>query len=66
MCTFCNNEIETIVHLFIECNRVENILQEVIETLLQQFGVSNLTKNEIVHGVEITAEQNEIISHITI
>ena len=64
MCTFCNDEIETLVHLFIECNKVANIWQEVIENLLQPFGVSSLTKDQIVLGVETTAEQNEIINHI--
>ena len=64
MCTFCNNEIETLLHLFIECNKVVNIWQKVIENLLQPFGVSSLTKEQIVLGVETTAEQNEIINHI--
>ena len=64
MCTFCNDEIETLLHLFIECNMVTNIWQKVIENLLQPFGVSSLTKEQIVFGVETTAEQNEIINHI--
>ena len=64
MCTFCDDEIETLVHLFIECNKVANIWQEVIENLLQPFGVSSLSKDQIVLGVETTAEQNEIINHI--
>ena len=64
MCTFCNDEIETLSHLFIECNKVANIWQKVIENLLQPFGVSSLSKEQIVLGVETTAEQNEIINHI--
>ena len=64
LCTFCNNEIETLVHLFVECNKVTNVWQEVIDKLLQPFGVTNLTKSEIILGVETTPEQNEIINHI--
>ena len=64
LCTFCNNEIETLVHLFVECNKVTNVWKEVIDKLLQPFGVTNLTKSEIILGVETTPEQNEIINHI--
>ena len=32
--------------------------------LLHDFGVPNLTKSEIILGVETTPEQNEIINHI--
>ena len=38
--------------------------QEVIDELLQPFGVTNLTKSEIIFGVETTPAQNEIINHI--
>ena len=41
-----------------------NVWQEVIDKLLQPFGVTNLTKSEIILGVETTPEQNEIINHI--
>ena len=61
---FFNNEIETLQHLFVECIKVTNIWQEVIDKLLQPFGVTNLTKSEIILGVETTPEQNEIINHI--
>ena len=46
MCTFCNDEIETLLHIFIECNEVVNISQKVIANLLQPFRVSSLTKKE--------------------
>ena len=64
LCTFCNSEIETLVHLFVECNKETNVWQEVIDKLLQPFGVTNLTKSVIILGVETTPEQNEIINHI--
>ena len=41
-----------------------NIGQEVIDELLQPFCVTNLTKSEIILGVETTPEQNEIINNI--
>ena len=52
------------MHLFVECNKVTNVWKEVIDKLLQPFGVTNLTKSEIILGVETTPEQNEIINHI--
>jgi len=64
LCTFCNSEIEILVHLFVECNKETNVWQEVIDKLLQPFGVTNLTKSVIILGVETTPEQNEIINHI--
>ena len=39
-------------------------LHQILIVLLQQFGVTNLTKSEIIPGVETTPEQNEIINHI--
>ena len=63
LCTFCNNETETLEHLFADCNEVASVWQEVIEYLLQPFGMTNLTKSEIILGIT-TSEQQNIINHI--
>ncbi len=34
LCTFCNNETETLEHLFVDCDVVANVWQEVLEKLL--------------------------------
>ena len=47
LCTFCKNEIETLAHLFAECNKVTKIWKEVTEKLLQPFGVKSLSKKKL-------------------
>ena len=51
-------------HLFVDCNKVTEFWQKVIDKLLQPFGLINLTKREIIVGVETTSEKNETINHI--
>merc|ERR1711862_893224 len=64
LCTFCNNETETLEHLFVDCDVVANVWQEVLENLLQPFGVTNLTKSEVILGFITTNQQNSVINHI--
>ena len=64
LCTFCNNETETLEHLFVECSDVMNIWQEVITNLLQPFGITNLNKHDIILGIITSDQQNAIINHI--
>ena len=64
--TFCNNEIETLEHLFVECDDVKNICQKVITNLLQSFGITNLTKHHIIIGIITSDRQNTIINHINL
>ena len=38
--------------------------QEVLENLLQPFGVTNLTKSEVILGIFTADQQNSVINHI--
>ena len=64
LCTFCNTETETLEHLLVDCDKVVSIWRDIIENLLQPFGVTNLTKSEIILGCITLAQQNSIINHI--
>ena len=46
LCTICENETETLAHLFAECNKVTKIWKEVTEKLLQPLGVKSLLKTK--------------------
>ena len=63
-CSLCNEEIETLAHLFVDCRKVQIIWNNVIEHFLQPFGVSHLTKKEIVLGFDTKDHQNNVINHI--
>ena len=56
-------ETKTLEHLLVDCDKVVSVWRDIIENLLQPFGVTNLTKSEIILGIT-TAEQQNIINHI--
>ncbi len=64
LCSLCNDEIETLTHLFVDCCKVQIIWKNVIEHLLQPFGVTLLTKKDIVLGFDTKDQQNNVINHI--
>ncbi len=64
VCSLCNEEIETLTHLFVDCCKVKHIWENVIEHLLHPYGVTNLTKKDIVLGFDTKEKQNNVINHI--
>jgi hypothetical protein len=64
LCSLCNDEIETLTHIFVDCCKVQVIWEKVIEHLLQPFGVTILTKKDIVLGFDTKDQQNNVINHI--
>jgi len=64
LCVFCNNHIETLVHLFVECNKVNVLWNQVTNALLSPYGVDSLTSKDILLGIVLNNRQNGIINHI--
>ena len=64
LCSLCDDETETLTHLFVDCCKVQIIWRKVIEHLLQPFGVTVLTKRDIVLGFDTKDQQNNVINHI--
>lgn len=63
-CSFCNNHIETLPHLFVECEKIRDIWENITNDLLPPFGISNLTTENILLGIILKEKQNHIINHI--
>ena len=65
-CGFCKEHVETLPHLFVECNKVTAIWQNIIKDLLPPFGITHLTNENILLGIILKAKQNKVINHIII
>ena len=39
LCSFCRAEKETILHLFVYCEKIRNLWKEVNEYILSEYGV---------------------------
>jgi len=63
-CSFCNSHIETLPHLFAECEIIKNIWENIINDLLPPYGIRNLTTENILLGIILKEKQNNIINHI--
>ena len=52
LCTFCNNEKETVVHLLWECEKTQHIYKEYCEWLGQTCGLQiSLRKSNVLLGI---------------
>jgi hypothetical protein len=63
-CSFCNNHIETLPHLFVECEKIKDIWEKITIELLPPYGISKLTAENILLGILLKEKQNNIINHI--
>jgi len=64
-CTFCNNETETLLHLFVECVKVRPLWKKIIDELLPPYGINALSSKDILLGI-ILEKENNVINHIII
>jgi len=65
LCHFCNNNIETIEHMFVECAEVKQLWSGVVKKLEQYLIVEHIENNPkaIICGVNCTKDY-KIINHI--
>jgi len=54
LCTFCNKESESIIHLFLECERVKPILIQLQTWITDKLGITaTFNKNNILFGLDL-------------
>ena len=44
LCTFCEQDKETLIHLFFYCTQVQQLWQDVLEYLQERFGIASLDR----------------------
>ena len=64
MCTFCTEEVETLIHMFIRCPKLKNYWERIHNTLLRPFGIKDISETDILLGVIDTDKINNVVNHI--
>ena len=66
LCTFCNAHIETLHHLFVDCQKVKQLWSQVTHAILSPYGIEKLSKKYILLGILLGEKQNNVVNHILI
>ena len=51
ICTFCKKETETLLHLFVDCEIIMPLWKQIIDELLQPYGIDTLSNKDILLGI---------------
>ena len=60
----CNNKIETLAHLFVDCEKLDGFWKSTTKQFLEPYGTCEINKENIILGIETKDKQNDIINHI--
>ena len=63
LCCMCNMQIETLVHLFVECEKIKPFWRKTSE-LLHPYGIDKINATEIILGILKHERINNITNHI--
>ena len=63
LCCMCNMQIETFVHLFVECEKIKPFWRKTSE-LLHPYGIDKINATEIILGILTNERTNNITNHI--
>ena len=62
-CTFCKKNTETLLHLFVDCENIRPLWNQISDELLQPYGIKSLSNKDILLGI-LVEKQNNVINHI--
>ena len=63
LCCMCNKQIETLLHLFVECDKIKPFWRKTSE-LLHPYGIDKINATEIILGILRNERINNITNHI--
>jgi len=63
LCCMCNMQTETLVHLFVECEKINTFWRKTSE-LLHPYGIDKINATEIILGILTHERTNNITNHI--
>ena len=63
LCENCNKEIETLTHLFVNCEKISHFWKQVLE-IIKPYGIKQLDEKYIILGVPADEHKNNIVNHI--
>ena len=64
-CTFCNNNTENLLHIFVECPKVRSLWKKITSDVLPPYGIKSLSSKDILLGM-LLEKENNLINHIII
>ncbi len=63
LCCMCNEQVETLVHLFVECEKLKSFWKKTAE-LLHPYGIEKINTTDIILGILKNESTNNITNHI--
>ena len=63
LCCMCNTQIETLVHLFVECEKIKTFWEKTSE-LIHPYGIDEINTTEIILGILTNERTNNMTNHI--
>jgi hypothetical protein len=60
----CDEKMETLKHLFFECEHLKAFWEKITNQLLKPFGVNSLSKENVIFGITPNDKLNNVVNHI--
>jgi len=64
LCRMCEGNIETLKHLFFDCEKLKSFWEKTTDHFLKPFGIKSLNHENVIFGIIPNEKLNNVVNHV--